>query len=116
MLINYKIPDSYIDVTNYNADEMFVRRLLNIPNCRIVQVSTNRVITKRTIDRVFSQFIYQQSEPSKVWEIQHGLNKFPLVIAFSDKGKEIFGEIEYVNEARLTLTFAYDVIGEAYVI
>lgn len=116
MLINYKIPQSFVDVTNYNADEMFVRRLLNIPNCRIVQVSTNRVITKRTVDSVFGQFIHQQPVPSKVWEIQHGLNKFPLVVAFNDKGKEMFGEVEYVNEAKLTITFPHDVIGEAYII
>ena len=55
-----------------------------------------------------------QGLSANVWNIAHGLNKFPAVVVKDSAGTIVIGEIDYVDNNNLTLTFSGAFSGEAY--
>lgn len=59
-------------------------------------------------------FRHSQNEPSQTWEINHGLGKFPSV-SIVDSGKSaVIGEVQYLDENRLIVSFSAAFSGEAF--
>lgn len=58
-------------------------------------------------------YIYVQSTPRKVWEINHTLNKIPAVMVLDTAGSVITGEIEIVSTSHITLSFNAAISGQA---
>jgi hypothetical protein len=57
---------------------------------------------------------HSQNEPSQTWEINHGLGKFPSV-SIVDSGKSaVIGEVQYLDENRLIVSFSAAFSGEAF--
>lgn len=48
------------------------------------------------------------------WNIQHNLNKFPSVTVVLSTGQKGYGDVTYVDANNLTITFAGDESGKAY--
>lgn len=51
---------------------------------------------------------------SNTWVVLHNLNKWPSVTIVDDGDNVIIGDIEYINENELLITFAHPVSGRAY--
>lgn len=51
---------------------------------------------------------------STVWNIAHGLNSFPVVTVLDGNNDEVFGEVNYVDDDNLTITFGVAQAGVAY--
>lgn len=59
-------------------------------------------------------FIYQQAEPSTVWNIVHNLNKYPSITVVDSAGTVVYGQAEYLSDDEVRLTFAAPFSGFAY--
>lgn len=61
-----------------------------------------------------STFRWEQAAPAMVWVIQHGLNSFPNVSVLDANEDELFGEVNYVDDDSLTITFGAPTTGVAF--
>lgn len=59
-------------------------------------------------------YIYSTLESSKVWEIQHPLNKYPSVTIVDSAGSVVYGNVEYLSESLVKITFTGAFNGKAY--
>lgn len=59
-------------------------------------------------------FAYEQAQPSDTWEIQHNLRKYPSVSITDTANTEVVGEVQYLDENSLRVTFSAPVAGYAY--
>ena len=59
-------------------------------------------------------FAYEQAQPSDTWTIQHNLHKYPSVSIVDTAGSAFLGEVHYIDENSLTVSFAAAVAGYAY--
>lgn len=58
-------------------------------------------------------FLYRQNEPSEVWIINHNLHKHPSINVMDSSGREVFGNVEYINDDILKVTFSGAFSGRA---
>jgi hypothetical protein len=59
-------------------------------------------------------FVFTQTVASNTWIINHTLNKFPSVSVVDSAGTEVFGQVQYVNLSKITITFSSAFAGEAF--
>lgn len=57
---------------------------------------------------------YVQTVPATVWNVNHGLNSFPSVDVLDTGNEQLFGEVDYVDDDNLTITFAVPTVGTAF--
>jgi hypothetical protein len=55
-----------------------------------------------------------QGSSSAVWSINHNLDKYPSVTVKDSAGSTVIGEVQYIDEDNLTITFSGAFSGEAY--
>ena len=60
-------------------------------------------------------FTHNQSVASATWSVQHNLNKFPSATMVLSTGQKGYGDVTYVDENNLTITFASAESGKAYI-
>ena len=61
-----------------------------------------------------STFTHNQLSPEKEWNVVHNLNKFPSVNIVDSGGSVVLGEIQYIDENQITITFTSGFSGKAY--
>lgn len=59
-------------------------------------------------------FLFVQSIASDVWEIKHDLNKYPSVTAVDSADSVVIGDVTYIDENNVRLTFSGAFSGKAY--
>ena len=59
-------------------------------------------------------FTFTQGSPATVWNVQHDLEKFPSVSVINNNNIVIYGQIDYINNNKLTITFSAALTGKAY--
>ena len=59
-------------------------------------------------------FAYEQAQPSDTWTIQHNLHKYPSVSIVDTAGSAFLGEVHYIDENSMTVSFAAAMAGYAY--
>jgi hypothetical protein len=57
---------------------------------------------------------WEQLAPLTVWTINHGMLSFPDVTVLSTTNEQLFGEVDYVDDANLTITFSAPTSGTAF--
>lgn len=57
---------------------------------------------------------YNQGVAASVWTITHNLGKRPSVIVIDSSGDEVEGDIDYIDQNSLQLTFSAPFSGTAY--
>ena len=65
-------------------------------------------------ESVDKTFIYTQSSASSVWNITHNLNKYPSVSVVDTANTVVYGDVKYINENELTITFTNTFSGKAF--
>jgi hypothetical protein len=58
-------------------------------------------------------FRFVQTQPSALWDITHPLGRLPSVTVIDSAGSVVEGEIDFVSNSRLTITFSAAFAGEA---
>lgn len=59
-------------------------------------------------------YTHTQLTSSTTWNVTHNLNKRPSVTIVDDGSNVVIGDIQYINENELTITFNSGVSGKAY--
>ena len=67
-----------------------------------------------TVAGAIASYRHIQTVPSAVWTIPHNLGFYPNVSVVDSTGREVVGEITYVNMNTVQLTFSAAFGGEAY--
>ena len=57
---------------------------------------------------------HRQNTVSKIWKINHNLNKKPSVTVVDSAGSEVIGEVIYIDDNNLELHFSAQFSGIAY--
>lgn len=67
------------------------------------------------IDKLkLSGYIHDQIMSSKIWIVNHTLNKFPSVSVVDSGGNLVMGDVTYINTSQLKISFNYEFSGKAY--
>ena len=61
-----------------------------------------------------AHYAHIQSTPEAVWEVTHNLNKKPTITVVDSADTMVMGEVEYINNNSVRLTFAGAFSGKAY--
>lgn len=59
-------------------------------------------------------YVYNQISASKVWTINHNLNKYPSVSIVDSAGNLVIGNIEYTTLNTVIILFTAEFSGKAY--
>lgn len=59
-------------------------------------------------------YTHPQDTASATWSVTHNLNKFPSVTVVLSTGQKGYGDVSYTDSNNLTITFAGDESGKAY--
>lgn len=59
-------------------------------------------------------FIHDQIASSNIWIINHPLKKFPSVDIIDSGGNLVVGDINYISDSQITITFSSDFSGKAF--
>lgn len=65
-------------------------------------------------DKTTKPFVYSQEDSIDVWDIKHDLNKFPSVTIVDSAGSVVVGDIDYVDENNVRVSFSSQFSGKAY--
>jgi hypothetical protein len=60
-------------------------------------------------------FVFNQAVASATWNVQHNLNKFPSCTMVLSTGQQGYGDVTFIDENNLTITFASAESGKAYI-
>jgi hypothetical protein len=60
-------------------------------------------------------FVWPQNTASATWTVPHNLNKFPSCTMVLSTGQQGFGDVTFIDENNLTITFASAETGKAYI-
>ena len=60
-------------------------------------------------------FVFNQAVASATWTVQHNLNKFPSCTMVLSTGQQGYGDVTFIDENELTITFASAESGKAYI-
>jgi hypothetical protein len=85
----------------------------------IVTIDGAGVIKFRTPSQIAGDgadatYIHNQAAPLAVWTVTHSLNKKPSVLVVDTADTVVVGQIEYINNNNVTLTFNGSFSGYAY--
>ena len=87
----------------------------------ISDLSSEKNLTKRvelgeltTYINSSNTFTFTQGSPATVWNVQHNLGKFPSVSVINNNGIIVNGQVEYIDNNNLTITFSAAFPGKAY--
>lgn len=61
-----------------------------------------------------SNYTHMQGTPESLWVISHNLNKRPSVSVVASFGAAVVGEVNYIDNNTVTITFADPFSGKAY--
>lgn len=59
-------------------------------------------------------FVFTQESVSKVWSIEHNLNKYPAVTVVDSGDNVLYTEVEYIDKRNLEVRFEASTSGKAY--
>jgi hypothetical protein len=61
-----------------------------------------------------SYFVWTQGVPASTWTITHDLNKRPSVTIVDSTGRVVVGQVDYVDDTHIIVTFVGSFSGIAY--
>jgi len=109
------------------AKDYVIGDLVYINNSSIVTVFANGIFlctadhTSSAFDSdianwkaLTSAYVHEQSTPSTIWQVDHGLNRFPSVTIYDSLNKVIEAEVEYSTANRVFVNFNTTMVGSVY--
>ncbi|MBQ0141298.1 MAG: hypothetical protein KBT06_00610 [Prevotellaceae bacterium] len=77
-------------------------------------IISGELSTPRSIGEGDKHYEHNQRTASAVWNIVHNLKKYPAVFVVDSGGSVVIGEVDYIDEDSLTITFTAPFAGKAY--
>lgn len=72
---------------------------------------SNFILASGAVDKTFT---FTQGAPATVWNVQHNLGKFPSVSVVNNNDIIVNGQVEYIDNNNLTITFSAAFTGKVY--
>ena len=63
---------------------------------------------------VIETYTHKQTTPATLWRVEHGLGRFPSVTIVDSGGSMVIGEVCYLDESVIEISFASGFSGKAY--
>ena len=60
-------------------------------------------------------YLHDQGVPSSIWTVVHNLDKRPSVTVVDSAGSDVTGNVSYIDDNELTITFNASFTGQAYI-
>ena len=71
----------------------------------VVKQPTSSVTIGAVVGGGDKSYVHDQGSPADTWEVQHNLNKKPSVTVVNYYGVVVYGNVEYVDNNNVTITF-----------
>ncbi|SHI01328.1 virus ReqiPepy6 Gp37-like protein [Clostridium collagenovorans DSM 3089] len=106
------------ETNNFKVEPRFGEAIPSV-NEKIKQITDvplkeNKKKSQEPTGAIDKTFICTQLSPSKLWRINHNLNKMPSVSVADSSGTVLMGDIRYIDSNNLELIFTTEVSGSAY--
>jgi hypothetical protein len=110
MLVSNKIEIQSGDIVNINVP------MQNGTSISVPQKSTTNVTVfgLKSVGVSDANFEYEQTSSSNEWQINHNLNKKPSVTIVDTGDNVVVGEVQYIDNNNLTVSFNASFSGKAY--
>jgi hypothetical protein len=59
-------------------------------------------------------FTFPQAMAAAIWDVNHNLNRFPSVTVVDSSGRQMEGQVDYIDANNIRLTFSVPFAGDAY--
>ena len=111
--------DLNVDITNGQQQNVTI----TLPDTQRVSTVSQPTQTVTVLDKYSivglgtsadKNYVHLQSSPASTWTVTHNLNKRPSVTVVDSAEEIVFGEVEYISDNQVTLTFAGACSGKAY--
>lgn len=83
-------------------------------NAGIYVIRPNKTLEKIGGGSGDKTFTFRQGVAAKEWDITHDLGKYPSVTVVDSSGNEVVGDVQYMSESRVVVTFSAPFSGTAY--
>ena len=112
-----------IDNFGYYTVNSYTVSNLGFHTLNLTAINSNGSVTDNTYYDIAAFFTsegsdkhytFNQVAASSTWSITHNLNKKPSVSIVDSAENNVYGDIEYINENQLTITFNSAFSGKAY--
>lgn len=81
----------------------------------VVTSASEKLVTVQNLsDMVDKHYIHNQTSASATWTVIHNLNKFPTIAVIDSAGTMVIGDVNYINQNSLTISFQSAFSGKAY--
>jgi len=111
----YKVASIITDVTEPN---FFLVTLENYASNGVIAIDGYYIFSEfanPASDAADKNFVFTQAVASATWTVQHNLNKFPSCTMVLSTGQQGYGDVTFIDENNLTITFASAESGKAYI-
>ena len=88
--------------------QVFVQEDGNIYNLEV------DLVTWTLVQAVSQEYIHNQIIGTSIWNIPHGLNKFPTVTVTDSGNNVIVGDVRYIDSNNVVVSFTGSFSGKAY--
>ena len=105
---------SNITVKNNEAISVSVKQSGYNKSTVIKQPVENQIDIKGLKGGGDKNYVHVQNTPSATWTASHNLGKKPAVVVVDSADEVVYGEIEYIDDNTITLTFVGAFSGKAY--
>lgn len=93
---------------NNDMDMLSVSRIRNLP----AATDASEPVTKSQME-ASQTYLHTQTQPSAVWVIVHGLNRYPAVTVIDSAGTVVFGDVKHDSINQCTVSFIGAFSGKA---
>lgn len=97
------VPNNVI-INEDTANQVIVNQ--DSPNQVVVRLAASGGNTRRSV--------FNQEVASAIWEITHSLGGKPSVTIVDSADTHVFGEVQYISNTQVTVTFSAAFSGKAY--
>ena len=105
-------PDSDIRLIGSDETENIVK-LEAGTNVTLTDTGSNILVD--VVDMGDKNYVHDQPVASITWTVQHNLDKFPSCTMVLSTGQQGYGDVTFIDENNLTITFAGAESGKAYI-
>jgi hypothetical protein len=81
----------------------------------VTLTNTGNNILIDVVDMGDKNYVHDQPVASITWTVQHNLDKFPSCTMVLSTGQQGYGDVNFIDENNLTITFSGAVSGKAYI-
>jgi len=81
----------------------------------VTLTNSGNTIRVDVVDMGDKNYVHDQPVASVTWTVQHDLDKFPSCTMVLSTGQQGYGDVTFIDENNLTITFSGAVSGKAYI-